>query len=106
MTLSQSAQSELLEAFRAGDGVDLIRASARMVMQKLIDLDACQRVGAGRSERCEDRATERNGTRPKPVTKLRKGSFFPTILEPRRRARHQHDGLDGRHRGHLGHRHR
>ncbi len=32
MALSQSAVSELLEAFRTGDGVDLIRESVRMVM--------------------------------------------------------------------------
>ena len=32
----QSAVSELLEAFRTGDGVDLIRESVRMVMLELI----------------------------------------------------------------------
>lgn len=31
MTLSQSAVSELLDACRAGDGVDLIRESVRLV---------------------------------------------------------------------------
>lgn len=31
MALSQSAVSELLEAFRAGDGVDLVRESVRLV---------------------------------------------------------------------------
>ena len=35
MALSQSALSDLLDAFRAGDGVDLVRESVRMVMQKL-----------------------------------------------------------------------
>jgi putative transposase len=33
--LSQSALSELLEAFRAGDGVDLIRESVRVALQEL-----------------------------------------------------------------------
>ena len=53
-------------------------------------------IGAERYERTEDRIAERNGTRPKLLTtkagdvqlripKLRKGSFFPSILEPRRR---------------------
>ena len=37
MALSQSALSELLEVFRAGEGVDLIRESVRMVMQDLIE---------------------------------------------------------------------
>ena len=55
MALSQSALSELLEAFRAGDGVDLIRESVRMVMQELIEAEATERIGAGRYERTESR---------------------------------------------------
>ena len=43
MALSQSALSELLEAFRAGDGVDLIRESVRMVLQELIEVEAAER---------------------------------------------------------------
>ncbi len=96
MALSQSALSELLDAFRAGDGVDLVRESVRMVMQELIEAEAAERIGAGRYERTEERVTDRNGTRPRLVTtqagdiglripKLRRGSFFPVILEPRRR---------------------
>src|SRR6188472_1999135 len=96
MALSQSALSELLDAFRAGDGVDLIRDSVRMVMQELIEVEASERIGAGRYERTDERVTDRNGTRPRLVAtqagdiglripKLRKGSFFPSILEPRRR---------------------
>ena len=53
-------------------------------------------IGAGRYERSDTRVTERNGARPRLLTtqaddvelripKLRKGSFFPSILEPRRR---------------------
>jgi transposase-like protein len=95
MALSQSALSELLEAFRAGDGVDLVRESVRM-MQELIEAEAAERIGAGLYERTDTRVTERNGSRPRLVTtqagdiglripKLRKGSFFPLIREPRRR---------------------
>lgn len=96
MALPQSALSELLEAFRAGDGVDLIRDSVRVALQELIELEATERIGAAPYERTEDRVTERNGHRPRMLTttagdvelripKLRKGSFFPIILEPRRR---------------------
>ena len=63
MALSQSAVSELLEAFRTGDGVDLIRESVRMVMQELIETEATERIGAGRYERTESRVTDRNGSR-------------------------------------------
>ena len=63
MALSQSAVSELLEAFRTGEGVDLIRESVRMVMQELIEAEATEQVGAGRYERSESRVNERNGSR-------------------------------------------
>ena len=96
MALSQSALSELLEAFRASDGVDLIRESVRTVLQELIEAEAAEVIGAGRYERTEARTAERNGHRPRLLTtkagdvqlgipKLRSGSFFPSILEPRRR---------------------
>jgi putative transposase len=96
MALSQSAVSEVLEAFRSGDGLDLIRESVRLVMQELIEAEATERIGAARYERTESRTTERNGSRPRllatqagdvelTIPKLRKGSFFPSILEPRRR---------------------
>lgn len=96
MALSQSAVSELLEAFRAGDGVDLVRESVRMVLQELIETEAAEVIGAGRYERTETRSTERNGHRPRVLTtkagdidlripKLRTGSFFPSLLQPRRR---------------------
>ena len=96
MALSQSALSELLDAFRAGDGVDLIRDAVRVVLQELVELEATERIGAARYERSDTRVTDRNGARPRVLStqagdvqlripKLRKGSFFPAILEPRRR---------------------
>ena len=63
MALSQSVVSELLEAFRAGEGVDLIRESVRLVMQELIEVDAAEQIGAGRYERTESR-DHRNATGP------------------------------------------
>ena len=59
--------SELLEAFRTGEGVDLIRESVRMVMQELIEAEAAERIGAARYERSEERRTERNGSRGRPA---------------------------------------
>ncbi|TDO27500.1 mutator family transposase [Kribbella sp. VKM Ac-2527] len=84
MALSQSAVSELLDAFRTGEGVDLIRESVRMVMQELIEAEATEQVGAGRYERSESRVNERNGSRARllatqagdvelRIPKLRKG---------------------------------
>ena len=96
MALSQSVLSDLLDAFRAGEGVDLIRDAVQLVLQELIELEATEQIGAARYERTDGRTTERNGSRPRLLTtqagdiglripKLRKGSFFPSILEPRRR---------------------
>ena len=68
MALSQSVASELLEAFRAGEGVDLIRESVRLVMQDLVEVDAAEQIGAGRYERAEGRTTHRNGSRPKVIS--------------------------------------
>jgi len=96
MALSESAVSELLEAFRAGQGVDLIRESVRMVLQELIEAEAAEVIGAGRYERTTTRTTHRNGHRDRQLStqagdvslripKLRQGGFFPVILEPRRR---------------------
>jgi putative transposase len=96
MALSQSALSELLDAFRAGDGVDLIRESVRVVLQELVEAEATEVIGASRYERTDARVTDRNGSRPRLLTtkagdvalsipKLRAGSFFPSVLEPRRR---------------------
>jgi putative transposase len=96
MALSQSALSELAEVFRTGEGTDFIRECVRVAMQELIDAEATAAIGAGRYERTESRTTERNGSRPRLLTthagdvqltipKLRAGSFFPSILSPRRR---------------------
>ncbi len=96
MTLPQSAVSDLLDALRAGEGVDLVRESVRIVLQELSEAEATETIGAARYERTGTRTTERNGTRPKLLTtkggdvtvaipKLRQGSFFPSILKPRRR---------------------
>ena len=94
--VARSVVSELLEAFRPGEGVDLIRESVRLVLQELIETEAAERIGADRYERTGTRVTDRNGARPRllstqagdvqlRIPKLRKGSFFPVILEPRRR---------------------
>ena len=96
MALSQSALSELLDAIRAGGGEDVVREALTLVLQELIELEAAQAIGADRYERTESRQTHRNGSRTRllstkagdvelHIPKLRAGSFFPSLLEPRRR---------------------
>ncbi|MGC4936201.1 IS256 family transposase [Gordonia sp. DT30] len=65
-------------------------------LQELIEAELSAAIGAGRYERAEGRTTHRNGHRNKTITtaagdievkipKLREGSFFPQLLERRRR---------------------
>ena len=63
MALDESPLPELLDALRAGDGVNLIRDAVRLVMQELIELEATETIGAGRYERTDARTNERNGHR-------------------------------------------
>lgn len=96
MTLDHSAVTELMEAFRSAEGIDLVRESVRLVLQELIEAEAASVIGARKYERTDGRVTERNGYRGRlmatqagdielRIPKLRQGSFFPEILQPRRR---------------------
>ena len=96
MTLSDSATAQLWETFRVSGGAGLIRDAVELVLQELIEAEATERIGAARYERSDTRATARNGHRSRllatqagdvelKIPKLRKGSFMPSIIEPRRR---------------------
>ena len=96
MALDQFALSELLDALRAGGDLDVVREALALVLQALIEAEAAEVIGAGRYERSAARTTHRNGSRARllstkagdvelRIPKLREGSFFPSLLEPRRR---------------------
>lgn len=96
MTLTQSDVNELLDAIRAGGDIDVSRKGVELVLQALIEAQATEHIGAGRYERTESRTTRRKGHRERllatkagdvelKIPKLRHGSFFPSILERRRR---------------------
>jgi transposase-like protein len=120
MALDESAVSELLDALRVGEGTDQVRELAQWALQQHIDAEAAEKIGAGRWKRTPERVTHRNGTTRSKVLatkagdlhlgipKLRRGSFFPELLEPRRRIDQAHspfenwghlDALAGGHRG-------
>jgi len=76
--------------------LDLVREMVTFLYQALIDQEATDHIGAEPHERSLTRTTRRNGSRPRRVSpkagdlslkipKIRKGSFFPSILERRRR---------------------
>ena len=85
-----------LDALKSADAGSVFAELIRAGLQALIEAEATQVLGAGRYERTEERTNYRNGTRPKTVAttsgdvevqipKLRSGSFFPSLLERRRR---------------------
>jgi putative transposase len=94
----ESALSDLSELLTGTDATlasslaDILAAA----MQELIEAELTGRIGAEHGERTPMRLAQRNGHRPKllstpagdleiGIPKLRKGSFFPELLEPRRR---------------------
>lgn len=86
-----------LNRMRETGGEDLLKELAEAVLQRLMDYDVENLVGAARYERSEARTTQRNGFRGRDfetrlgtlelkIPKLRKGSYFPAFLEPRKTA--------------------
>src|SRR5690606_7431567 len=85
-----------LYTFVDGD-VDFLREALQVLVQSLMEAEVSAQIGAERYERNENRTTYRNGYRERPwdtrvgtlklkIPKLRQGSYFPSLLEPRRRA--------------------
>ena len=96
MTHDHSALLAQLDALKSAEVGAVFAELIRAGMQALIEAEATEKIGAGRYERSEDRGTHRNGHRAKLVSttsgdielkipKLRAGSFFPALLERRRR---------------------
>jgi len=87
----------LLERLQKRGGGDFLKDLAEAVLQRLMEFEVEGLVGAGRYERSDGRATHRNGYRERDletrlgtlelkIPKLRRGSYFPGFLEPRKTA--------------------
>ena len=96
MALDQSALLGLLEELKLTDVSERIRIATEKVYQELIDAEASAFIGAAPFERSATRVAQRNGVRARTLSttagdlelripKLRTGSFFPSLLERRRR---------------------
>src|SRR3954463_7413478 len=93
MTIEEVVRKVLLD-----EHADVVREAVKVVAAELMELEVSELIGAERGERRpEDRATHRNGYRPRrwdtragtvelQIPKLRRGSYFPSFLEPRRRS--------------------
>lgn len=77
--------------------VDFLREGVRVFSQALMELEVTAHIGAERHARTPERTGQRNGYRDRrwdtrvgtidlAVPRVRDGSYFPALLEPRRRA--------------------
>src|SRR5438093_6012983 len=90
--------ADVVEWLRSQEGADLVRESLRWLVQELMEAEVSEQIGARLGERRpDDRATHRNGYRPRrwdtrageielQIPKLRQGSYFPSLLQPRKRS--------------------
>jgi transposase-like protein len=94
MTDPKIALQELLEK---GSDATFLRDMIGFAAERLMDLEAERCCGAAHGERSPDRLNQRNGYRERDwetragavelrIPKLRRGSYFPSFLEPRRTA--------------------
>jgi putative transposase len=76
---------------------DFLREGIAVLTRLLMEMEVSEQIGAERYQRSEERQGQRNGYRervwetrvgeiPVRIPKLREGSYFPSFLEPRRRA--------------------
>ena len=91
---------DLLELVRnrAEDAdLDFLREAMGVLVQAIMEAEVAVQIGAEHGERSPGRLTQRNGYRPRPwdtrvgtlelqIPRVREGSYFPTLLEPRRRS--------------------
>ena len=88
---------ELLRKQADGADLDFLREAVAVLAEAVMDAEVSAQIGAAHGERSETRLTRRNGYRPRRwdtrvgtielgIPKLREGSYFPSLLEPRRRS--------------------
>src|SRR5436190_12962145 len=78
---------------------DVLREGIRVLSQALMETEVAGLIGAERHERTGERTAHRNGSRTRTwdtrmgtielaIPKVRPGTYFPSLLQPRRRAEH------------------
>ena len=89
--------SELLRKAMIEQDADFLKEGVRVLSQALMEMEVQEHVGAGRYERSAQRRGQRNGYRERSwdtrvgtvdlkVPRVRDGGYFPSLLEPRRKA--------------------
>src|ERR1700744_3947342 len=93
--MTTSATMDLRELLEKTADTDFLREMIGFTAQRLMELEVETLTGAAHSSRNADRLTHRNGYRSREwdtragtvelrIPKIRKGSYFPGFLEPRR----------------------
>ena len=88
---------ELLRRRGVGGDIDFLREALRVLIDAIMDAQVTATIGAEHGERSPDRLTHRDGYRSRAwdtrvgtmelgIPKLREDSYFPSLLEPRRRS--------------------
>lgn len=91
------ALAELVRKAEADGDVDFLKEGVRVLSQALMEVEVAQHIGAERYERSGERQGQRNGYRDRTwdtrvgtldlkVPRVRDGSYYPSLLEPRKRA--------------------
>ena len=91
------ALEELLRKAQLDQDADFLREGVRVLSQALMEMEVNQHLGAERYQRTSGRKGQRNGYRDRTwdtrvgtieleVPRVRDGTYFPSLLEPRRRA--------------------
>ena len=89
--------SELLRKAMIDQDAGFLKEGVRMLSQALMEMEVEEHVGAARHERSAGRVGQRNGYRERSwdtrvgtvelkVPRVRDGGYFPSLLEPRRKA--------------------
>lgn len=88
---------ELLRKAMIDHDADFLKEGVRVLSQALMEMEVEEHVGAARHERSAERVGQRNGYRERSwdtrvgtvelkVPRVRDGGYFPSLLQPRRRA--------------------
>jgi putative transposase len=89
--------AQLADKLLASEHADVLRQSVAWIVAELMEAEVTAQIGAELGQRTPDRLAQRNGYRPRAwdtrvgelelrIPRLRTGSYFPSFLEPRRRA--------------------
>jgi transposase-like protein len=89
--------AQIADKLLSGEHADVVRESVAWMVAELMEAEVATQIGAQLGERTPERLAQRNGYRSRgwdtrageielAIPRLRQGSYFPSFLEPRRRA--------------------